>query len=445
MKNNKIRPIGGILNYICRFERSKFPFYLVLVGVFTFLTIFQFPSLVFSASKLLQSSDVTYMGSFRVPTGQIGVSSFDYSKAIIAYNSANNSLFITSNVYVQAFAEINIPELKTGALDNLNTATVMQNFFDITEGHIGNIMTGGACCIANGTRIGGAVVYNNKIIGTSYSYYDTSNEAVLSHFISGLTLSASGDFAGMYQLTGAPTASFLSGYMCEIPREYQSVLGGTHLTGNGALSIISRTSYGPAAFSFNANNLGITVPLPVTPLMYYNTAYPSVGRWDPLGTSGRTPLAVSWNGTGMIRGIAFPDGTKSVLFIGLNGDGTFCYGTGGTSGGQCYDPLSVDKGQHAYPYHYKIWAYNVDDFISAKNGTKNPYDVIPYTTWELVSPYGVTGLEPGGAAYDKTNQRLYVAQLRTDSAFGYTSGPIINVYLVNVPKSPNTPRIIDVR
>ena len=399
---------------------------------------------VSAVDKLLQSSDITYVGSFRVPHESYGPSSFEFGGGQAAYYPAHDSLFLTGSINSFHVAEVSIPTPRAGSLASMNVASVLQNFSDPTEGRSGNIMAGGACCVANGVKPGGLLVYNGKLIGTSFSYYDPEPYyAVRSHYTSGLNL-AQNDASGMFELSGLPLtregthgASFASGWMTEIPAPYQSSLGATHITGNGSLNKINRTSFGPSAFAANLGQLGVTVPLPATPLFYYTEAHPSIGQWR----GGAGTYQTSWNGTGIIRGMAWPAGSRSILYIGLIGTGAFCYGTGA----ECNDPKSPYQGNHAYPYIYRVWAYDVNDLIASKNGTKKPWDVVPYATWELVSPFGFTSyadMGAGGVAYDPRTRRLFIAQPQADGSF-----PVVNVYSVNVeatlaPTPPTNLRIL---
>jgi hypothetical protein len=77
----------------------------------------------------------------------------------------------------------------------------------------------------------------------------------------------------------------------------------------------------------------------------------------------------------------FPRGTRSVLFFGTQGTGTFCYGEGTadkslvgkpTSDGStwCYDPDGSSKGTHAYPYVAEVWAYDVAELAAVHRGAK---------------------------------------------------------------------------
>ena len=100
--------------------------------------------------------------------------------------------------------------------------------------------------------------------------------------------------------------------------------------------------------------------------------------------------------------MVFPEGTRSVLFFGRHGLGKFCYGPGTTDqqlvgrptdGGVdtwCHDPTSANKGTHAYPYHYYVWAYDANDLAAVKAGQKQPWEVKPYAVWPFSLPFGET-------------------------------------------------------
>src|SRR3989338_3237690 len=82
-----------------------------------------------TSGALLQKSDLVYQGSFKVPHGTFGASSFDWGEGIMAYNPANNSLFISSHPYQNSVAEISIPTVvNSSSLAALNTASLLQNF-----------------------------------------------------------------------------------------------------------------------------------------------------------------------------------------------------------------------------------------------------------------------------------------------------------------------------
>lgn len=400
----------------------------------------------FAQGKLLQESDLKYLGAFRVPQGDYGsplYSGFNYGGTALAYNSKRNSLFLVGHAWYQLTAEISIPEIvKSSNLDDLKTAMVLQHFTDITEGHRSDIGKGGVTVNTSGEHLGGLLVWNDKLVGTVFGYYDAANVVELSHFTSELDLSKTGDFEGMYKvgkMPAVPNPAFVDGYMTEIPPEYKSQFGGPALAGNCCLSIISRTSLGPAASVFDPRKLGLQNVVPAKPVVGYPIDHPT------LGTYGDQRSDALYNGSMAIHGMVFPRGSRSVLFFGRRGKGTFCYGEGVTDPALhnthcdpaypevlcCYDPVYGSKGGHAYPYVYTVLAYDARDLLSVKRGLKKPWEVTPYGVWELQFPFAGDDADILGAAYDPVRQRIYISQAGGDrpGCCGYL--PLIHVYRVN--------------
>jgi hypothetical protein len=377
---------------------------------------------------LLQSSNLVYQGAFRLPS-QVAGSTFEYGGTAPAYNTGNNSLFLVGHDWYQMVAEVQIPQvIKSTSVSALATASVLQAFTNITEGHMSEICTGSpdASCqngmYQHNVKVGGLLVSGSMLYGTVYAYYDGSGVQDKAHFYSGTKLSVTGDFKGMYKVN-APQTGYVSGYMTPIPTEWQSTLGGSILTGQCCIPVTGRTSFGPAIFAFNPTNLGTQNPVPSVPLLYYTQTNP-LAAWDSNSTS--------YNGNTVIQGVVFPRGTRSVLFIGTQGMGPFCYGGGGT-GGECNDPCNTSKGTHGYPYAIQVWAYNVNDLIAVKAGTKKPWDPRPYALWTLNLPFTGACVQTGGVAYDSSNNRIFLSQRYGDSA-----QPLIHVLTVNAGTSSDT-------
>jgi hypothetical protein len=381
------------------------------------------------SEPLLQQGNMVYQGAFRLPGGKYGAAqqndSLAYGGTALAYNPTNNSLFMVGHDWEQLVAEISIPQIVNSTqLTSLNTARVLQGLYDITEGHRANIGAGGAA-MSGTIKIGGLMVSGGRLIGTSYAYFDGNGEAKLSHFTSGLNLSTRGDFVGMFQVGSSAEGSLaglVDGYMAQIPQQWQADFGGPALTGNAALSIISRTSYGPSAFVFDPAELGNKIPLPATAVVYYPQTHATLGDWGSTNPY--------FNGATQITGLVFPTGWRSVLFFGRHSTGTFCYGEGtgdsslAATSGYCYDPAGSSKGTHAYPYVYQVWAYDALDLLSVKNGEKNPWDIKPYAVWQLNFPFGNANAIINGAAYDPDSQRIFISE-----AYGDNYGmPLIHVY-----------------
>jgi hypothetical protein len=251
--------------------------------------------------------------------------------------------------------------------------------------------------------------------------------------------------------------------MAPIPAEWQSALAGTHLTGQGGgIAILSRTSSGPSATVFTPTELGAVTrrspdarrPRPrdtttnATLVMGYPTGnplnYPTLGIWGQAGGL--------YDGTQIFRGMVFPDGTRSILFFGWGGT-RFCYGAGTADpaldlqphpqgGHWCYDPSNASKGTHGYPYRGLVFAYDVLDFISVKQGKLKPWEVKPYTTWGFALPFqakpDATGVDRSdyaivGAAYDPATRRIFLTAYRTD-------GDLPIVHVMQLPALRRAPK-----
>ncbi len=384
---------------------------------------------------LLHKENLVYEGVFRLPTGTIGDSSFGYGGSALAYHASNNSLFLVGHDHHQMVAEISIPTpIISTEEQNLHTATVLQSFTDASEGKMYTIDD-----TVNGIKVGGLLSSNNKLYGSAFAYYDADGSQTFSHFSSSFNLSLTGDVTGMHQIA-APKAGFVSGYMTPIPDQWQTSLGGPAITGNCCIPIISRTSYGPAAFVFNPSDIGNKSPVPATSLVYYPSSNP-LGAWG----ESLSPSNPYFNGTTQIKGVVFPKESRSLLFIGTQGLGEYCYGSGGTTG-DCYDPIKTQKGNHAYPYTNQVWAYDVLDLIKVKNGEKLPWELEPYHVWQFTLPFQIEGDKVVyGAAYDPTRQRIFMSHYRGGK-------PLIHVFKLNIsedfdndtspPSSPSSLQIV---
>jgi hypothetical protein len=362
---------------------------------------------------LVQKDDLAYQGAFRVPQGKSDTASFNYGGAALGYNPGNNSLYMTGHDHVQFTAEISIPAVVNSAnLNDLATASILQPFADATEGRLRQINPSDP----NPQKIGGHLVYNGKLIVTGFSYYDGSGSQSASHFSRPLLLSTAGQVAGPYSVGSDP--HFVDGYMTLVPQEWRASFGGPALTGMCCLPIANVQSNGPSISVFDPSLtsrsatrlLGYPLSNPLRPVSSTNTVY---------------------NLTSSISGVVFPGGTRSVLFFGRHGLGTYCYG----EGADCGDPADGSKGVHGYPYAYQVWAYDANDLLAVKKRAKRVYQPQPYAIWTFKLPFESTRSTHilGGAAYDPQTQRIYLSQQRGDA-----SAPVIHVFKVTGAASTST-------
>lgn len=349
-----------------------------------------------SALPRVSPSDLAYLGAFRLPPGAGDTTSFNYGGTALAFNPARNSLFVTGHDWHQRSAEVSIPELRAASsLDQLATARLLQPFHDATEGKLRWVNPADP----NSQKIGGHLVIGDRLVVSVYSYYDGASTQAASHFLRPLDLSATGRTQGPVRV-GRLYPGFVSGYMTHVPAEWQPALGGPALTGNCCLAIASSQSNGPSVSAFDPATLATGTEVASTLLV----GYPLGQQLGP-GETTQNPL---YNLTTQIRGVVFPPGTRSVLFLGRHGVGPYCYG----SGAECRDPADDSKGTHAYPYRYQIWAYDANDLAAVRRGSRNASRVQPYATWNFTLPFEDPSNQHlvGGAAYDPQTRRLYVSQ-----------------------------------
>jgi hypothetical protein len=388
---------------------------------------------------LVESSHIEYLGAFRLPSNTVNGHDFSFSFGRLAFNPANQSLYVSS--WHKRVAEVTIPTpVMSSTISGLPVAAFMQGFQDPSENHWTDIST-------ESTNFGGMLKYNNKLVVSGYIYYDAAHTQRVSHFTRSPNLTTP-SFSGFSAVWQPEKSGFVSGYMSPLQTPWHSLLGGPALTGNCCLSIIGRTSFGPSAFAFDPNEVGVSSVVPAQPLVYYDQAHPTLGPWD-----GSNP---TYGGTTSVTGLTAIDGTRTALFFGSNGTGPFCYGKGTNNpdlhnqidpaDGEkwCYDPTNSSKGQHAYPYNFQLWAYDMKDFAEVKAGTtgKDPWEVIPYGVWQITLPFNTstTTKWPGGAAYDPVTRRLFVVQREIDHIGCCYYGPIVHVFQINTaaPANPVT-------
>lgn len=410
-----------------------------------------------SGTGLVGQVNLTYVGGCRVPQGTFGSSNFGWSgggdNAIgggIAWNPANSSLFITGNHRVGdggfqgSVAEIAPCStwVNSATASSLNTATVLQNFYDLSEGRIAAIESGeyssGGYIVA-----GGIHVYGSKVIGTVFHQYDGSNVMRESHFSHSTTLSSSAGASAFDVVYNSLMAGYVGGWMTGVPAAWQTALGGTVLTGQCCLSVISRTSHGMAAFAFEPNDISGTTTNTLTayPLVYYDDAH------ETLGAFSATPANAVYGGATMVSGMALIPGSNTLLYWGTHST-AYCYGNGTTTLAlvgtpypdpvtgpfvYCYDPDGVGvEGVHTYPNHYQIWAYDLRDLAAVKAGTKLYYQPIPYAYWTITLPIDTSQKIAGGMTIDPATGNIYVSQYCAEvvSSVCY---PIIHKFTVTVP------------
>ena len=228
-----------------------------MTGSYTWSFVTASGSSTYTQLPLLYQSNLQYLGGFRVPNFYNSVSQTSYAGQGLAYDSANNSLFMAGYATDDSILQISIPSsiVNSSNLNNLATDSDLSPFVlanSLIPNNTANVANGG------GALLGGLMVVNGQLIGTEYGYYDTTGTTYETHFaLNSLNLS-SAQGEGMFEVSagtlggGAPgpggAAGFYDGYMAPIPAAWQSALGASYLTGNGALSIIQPDVFRAGSF-----------------------------------------------------------------------------------------------------------------------------------------------------------------------------------------------------
>lgn len=369
---------------------------------------------------LLQGGDLRYVGSFTVPDRDGSGRSEERDSLMwgafaLGAGGDGKSLYYGCHDWHSQLARVSIPEMGEIA-EVLQPCTAITNLKSINPSD------------PNKKVLGGSMVWKDKVVVSAYSFYDGDGSALASHFVAALDMKS---FQGPYRV-GKENPGLVGGYMGVVPQEWQSLIGGPALTGLCCISVLGRTSFGPSVSVFDPEHLGRGTSVAGKMLVGYPEDHQSLGPWD-----GNNLL---FNGSTRIGGVAFPEGTRSVLFIGRQGT-TFCYGTGtstpslhgrpdGQGNNYCYDPTDNSKGTHGFPYRHQIWAYDAKDLADVSAGRQDPWDLRPYAVWALTEMTGGQGgATIASAAFDQSTQRFYVA----------TGGRVVHVYEVSRGAGPSEP------
>lgn len=366
------------------------------------------------AGTRITSTSLTYLGRINITHSDGSCAESPNARSLgLALDPAGNggagSFYITHRWSSDCVAEITKPAVG-------GTATYIQNFTSVLGGSSALNSVDDSCPSGStGCYVGGLLIHGGNLYVTAFSDYDNTPNQSVSIWRRSKTLSSSAGRVGPLASAGSGNQGFMAQYMDLIPAAHQAALGGEALIGACCNSVITRTSLGPALYSFNPASLGTGFAL-----VQYPDGHQTLNTW---GAAGSHPEA---NPTTRIAGVTFIDGTDSVLFIGNTGTGEYCYGTG------CTDPDAPGvQGTHAYPYVHYVWAYDVDDLAAAKAGSVQPWDVVPYAMWALPDMGNVSygdQWSTTGAAYDDVAQRLYVLKSRETDGSAW---PQIHVYSVD--------------
>jgi hypothetical protein len=370
---------------------------------------------------LLAVEDFEYLGGFRFPAGDRGVSNMTYAEGPIAVGAGGQTLFAVGHAHQQAVAEFEIPPLVNSlSVRDLNIARGVQNFASV----LARPSSGNPQGI---DRIGGMQLVDGRLVINGYVYYDAAGAATHTTLVveDARDLAASA-IGGYFSYSAAAHAA---GWMAPIPPDWQTALGGTHVTGNSSgKPIISRLSVGPSAFAFSPGELdeNASPRIRLVRLMDFSLDHVlgigSESVKSYLFNHTRTNTLwnhLSWVATGFVV-----PGTRTYATIGT---------TGGLASGVGYKIVRDDgyecPGYCAYEaddnYNY-YWLWDVNDFLDVRAGRKRSYSLMPYDHGRFQVPYAQDGFNAViGGTFDEMHEILYLSLRNAERVDGGGWVPVI--------------------
>jgi len=159
-------------------------------------------------------------------------------------------------------------------------------------------------------------------------------------------------------------------------------------------------------------------------LVYYPEGH-ALQPWSRSNTN-------EFNGSTEMAGAFIPFGTRSLLFVGRQGTGPYCYRCP-----QPHDPYCSGQSIFAPPYQVQVWAYDLMDLAKVKAGRRAPWDPRPYAIWALTGnthpeplPFFNSCIRTRGLAYDPASQRVWISAPNADG-----DNPIVHAFRVRVEGS----------
>lgn len=227
------------------------------------------------ADKLVFQDNIAYVGSFRVGGNiQYPNPAPTYENRALSINPAgyngNTTMFLNGAATSKWLGEFQIPVPKnTGDFNSMNDAPLVRTplMVDPTEGQLyASGMNGGTANSIWGSLM---IPGTSKMLVSAVNWYTYNPTALF--WRRPLNLGTTGQVEQPFMVldtTAAGTGTnprWTSGFMCYIPStpvngvNYQTALGGNVLSGVCGISIASTQSAGPAAISWNYNDIDATL------------------------------------------------------------------------------------------------------------------------------------------------------------------------------------------
>jgi len=207
--------------------------------------------------ELVAVADFNRIGAFKSPIPGDLFEDWTYNRGGMFYDEANDKLYVNAGIYGAYIHNISVPTPSmAGTYENLPAASYVQTSRLIFEGRIAELYPAG-CGQGVGT---GVMLVGSNLLFSGTCYY---GRTAFSHFTRSSNLATTTLNSGGPSAISTPKDSTVAaGGMALIPVEYQDDFGGNDvLSGLGPISVIGRTSVGPALYAWKSADLVAGTPI----------------------------------------------------------------------------------------------------------------------------------------------------------------------------------------
>jgi hypothetical protein len=347
-----------------------------------------------------------------------------YTNGTFAVSPNGNSVFVAGHNQFQSIGEFLVPEFRqTDDPSKLLIAKNIQPFnsFLSNKKRLNNPQ--------NLNRISGMEIIEGELFVNAIEYYDAAGDNTHTTFIirDAYNLKES-KIDGFFTMKGL---AHVAGWMSKLPKKWQETFDATYLNGYASnYAINSRLSMGPTAFVSNIDIFaGIDEAgglIPTKTLMNFSVNRPMID--DLYNKTGTNKIWTEISNA--FYGFILPD-NDSYLVIGNSGghESKIGYKAKQINGNKCAGPCAFDPKD----YYNFYWIFDVNDFISVKNGVKRHHKILPVTSGKLHLPF-----KPGnntkniiGADFNEKTGILYIMLKDVDKTQSiYEKAPVMLAYKI---------------
>jgi hypothetical protein len=412
------------------------------------------------------STDITYLGAFRIPFHSNAVGTTRELQAI-AFNPPNGNNGAYGSIFFggrYGIGEFQIPALSNIAITDasqLNATTVLQPITNIYSSLSIPVPTS-----EGNSRMGWLKVINNKLYGSLYEYYSPEQNNTNMFVINSPSDLTNSTSQGLIDVQGGDK---IVRYMSDIPVTKQSMFGNQpYFCGNCLeLALVARASFGPSFYAFNPESLGVNDTI-LSATKY--TDYPATNPINLFSPNHEEIVAYyeGLMGVNLATHCALPDGQRNPqTFNGLTLPNesirrhVFGYNSGvgfafippdsntlmlignntGMRFGKGYKNYFIEDGPDGYQgggfgafskydFDSVYWTMNLSDISNSVTGYD--VDLCQFGIFQNNRWMDAAGREGGISSgdYDRANNKLYLCHYGAAADGLYERQSIISVYQV---------------